>query len=129
MSFYTSGRVVTDAITAWASSEGLSIFGACDKLGVSNQSFYGWAHGKRVTHRIVQRIEAVIGPVKETAYPVPEGKLLVDADKFNQLVDNVLDAHRSRESHIDIAIAVACAKGCVDAIIDLQEQEMVEVKK
>lgn len=116
---YIEGKLVVDYVKAWAEREGLSVVKACGALNLNTQSYYGWQNGQCVRRDTVKRLEAHIGKPLVVKAPTIE----VDLDKFNQLVDNLLDAHRSRESHIDMAIAVACAKGCLDAIIDRQEDE------
>lgn len=116
---YIEGKLVVDFIESWAKSEGVSIVNACSALNLNTQSYYGWRNGQCVRRDTVKRLEEKIGKPLVVKAPTIE----VDLDKFNQLVDNLLDAHRSRESHIDMAIAVACAKGCLDAILDMQEKE------
>ncbi len=116
---YIDGKLVVDFIESWAKSEGVSIVNACSALNLNTQSYYGWKNGQCVRRDTVKRLEEKIGKPLVVKAPTIE----VDLDKFNQLVDNLLDAHRGRESHIDMAIAVACAKGCLDAILDMQEKE------
>ena len=117
---YIDGKLVVDFIESWAKSEGVSIVNACSALNLNTQSYYGWKNGLCVRRDTVKRLEEKVGKPLVVKAPTIE----VDLDKFNQLVDNLLDAHRSRESHIDMAIAVACAKGCLDAILDMQEKEV-----
>lgn len=116
---YIDGKLVVDFIESWAKSEGVSIVNACSALSINTQSYYGWKNGQCVRRDTVKRLEEKVGKPLVVKAPTIE----VDLDKWNQLVDNLLDAHRSRESHIDMAIAVAYAKGCLDAILDRQGQE------
>jgi hypothetical protein len=125
-STYTDGKLVVDAIRAWAVATNQSIVDACDRMGVTTTSFYNWANGQMVQQRTLAKIESTIGKV---VVPVPRKMpeyetVEVHADKWAQLVDCLMDAHARRESHVDMAIAVSCAKGCMDAILDLQEKEM-----
>jgi hypothetical protein len=138
MSMYTEGTVVVDAIKAWADQQEVSVFSACLTMGIATQSYYGWAHGKRrVSSRLLKRIESYIGPINSKRHIAPKGKLIVDASVFNALVDHVYNAHSIRtnkvdanlNAYIDISIAVTHAKGCIDMILDEQEKDMAEVEK
>lgn len=124
MSFYTDGKMVVDAIVEWANKNDLSISQACLKLNVNTQSFYGWAHGQRVTERVRSRIESEIGPIKPPKFVLPEGKVLVDAEAFNSLYACLNNAHENRKDHIDMAISVDSARVFMDKILDIQAKEL-----
>lgn len=123
---YTDGKLVVDAIRAWATATNQSIVDACDRMGVTTTSFYNWANGQMVQQRTLAKIESTIGKVVVPApRKMPEYETVeVHADKWAQLVDCLLDAHTRRESHVDMAIAVNYAKECMDAILDYQEKEL-----
>ena len=123
---YTDGKLVVDAIRAWATAMDKSIVEACYCIGITTTSFYKWANGQMVQYRTLAKIESTIGKI---VVPVPRKMpdyetVEVHADKWAQLVDCLLDAHARRESHVDMAIAVSCAKGCMDAILDYQEKAL-----